>query len=48
MALPQDYPFSRTGFYGLRPKLELKKGEKKRAAVHVTFGARLVFSLDVW
>lgn len=39
-ALPQDYPFSRTGFYGLRPEEEVKKGEGKRAAVHVSFGAR--------
>ncbi|XAO26256.1 hypothetical protein I312_105091 [Cryptococcus bacillisporus CA1280] len=38
-ALPQDYPFWRTGFYGLRPEEEVKKGEGKRAAVHVSFGA---------
>lgn len=38
-ALPQHYPFSRTGFYGIRSEEEVKEMEGKPAAVHVSLGA---------
>lgn len=37
--LPQHYPCSRTGFYGIRPEEEANKMKEKPAAVHVSLGA---------
>lgn len=37
--LPQHYPCSRTGFYGIRQEEEANKMKEKPAAVHVSLGA---------